>query len=131
MEKKFDLRYCNLYPNNTLANGFTPKDLGTKPKCLPQQIQENGFIRGLENELNIRCAVQGCHSAVKSRMEQDLVSRTQRHPGIPSSNLGLDLLMDVDDKIEVSDILGTERPTNPLGKRTVNDALESIFNISS
>lgn len=76
-------------------------------------------------------AIQGYHSATKSRMEQDLVSKVQRHPGIPSSHLGLDLLMDIDDKIEVNDILGTERPTNPLGKKTVNDALESIFNINS
>lgn len=76
-------------------------------------------------------AIQGYHAAVKSRMEHDLVSKAQRHPGIPSSNLGLDLLMGLDDTIEVSDVLGTEKPTNPLGKKTVNDALESIFNINS
>lgn len=62
-------------------------------------------------------------------MEQDIVSKTQRHPGIPSSYIGLDLLMNVDDKIEISDILGRERATSPLGKGTVNDALESMFNI--
>ncbi|KAH8583843.1 uncharacterized protein ELE39_001589 [Cryptosporidium sp. chipmunk genotype I] len=131
MEKRFDLRYCKKYPNDSLINGFAPKDLGTKPKCLPQQIQESGFIRTAENELNMLSAIQGYHSAVKSRMEQDIVSKAQRHPGIPSSHLSLDLLMEMDDRIEVSDILGTEKPTNPLGKKTINDALESIFNINS
>lgn len=40
MEKRFDLRYCEKFPNDSLLNGFAPRDLGTKPKCLPQQIQE-------------------------------------------------------------------------------------------
>ncbi|KAK9173535.1 Proteasome maturation factor UMP1 family protein [Cryptosporidium meleagridis] len=131
MEKRFDLRYCEKFPNDSLLNGFAPRDLGTKPKCLPQQVQETGFIRTLENELNMLSAIQGYHSAVKSRMEQDLVSKVQRHPGIPSSYLSLDLIMGMDEKVEVSDILGTEKPINPLGKKTINDALESIFNINS
>ena len=81
--------------------------------------------------MNISSAVLGMHSAFKTRMQQNIVSRVQRHPGIPSSHLGMDLLSGVDDTIEVSDIYGVERPTNPLGRRTVNDALEAMFNISS
>ncbi|TRY52626.1 Proteasome maturation factor Ump1 [Cryptosporidium tyzzeri] len=111
MEKRFDLRYCEKFPNDSLLNGFAPRDL--------------------ENELNMLSAIQGYHSAAKSRMEQDLVSKVQRHPGIPSSHLSLDLLMNMDDKIEISDILGTEKPINPLGKKTISDTLESIFNINS
>ncbi|KAH8742055.1 hypothetical protein FG386_003557 [Cryptosporidium ryanae] len=129
MTYDFDLRSRNKYINNSLLEGFISKDLGTKQKSLPQVVQEQGLIRSIEDELNIRTAVYGYHSAVKSRMEQAIVSRTQRHPGIPSSHLGLDLIMDLDDKIDFRDVLGTERPTCPLGKMTVNDALESIFRV--
>ncbi|KAF7458598.1 proteasome maturation factor ump1 protein [Cryptosporidium felis] len=131
MEKRFDLRYCEKYPNDSLLNGIPPKDLGTKSKSIPQKVQESGFVRNIENELNICTAVYGFHSAIKSKMQQNLVSKVQRHPGIPSSHLGLDLLMDVDDKIEVSDLFGTERPVSSLGRKTINDELETIFNINS
>ena len=87
------------------------------------------MIRSVENELNIRSAIYGYHSAVRGRMEQAIVSRTQRHPGIPSSHIGLDLIMDLDDKVDFRDVLGLEKPENPLGKMTINDSLESIFRI--
>ncbi|KAH7647449.1 hypothetical protein FG379_002570 [Cryptosporidium bovis] len=129
MTDNFDLRTRDRYINNSLSEGFVSRDLGMKQKTLPQEVQEQGLIRSVENELNIRSAVYGYHSAVRSRMEQAIVSRTQRHPGIPSSHTGLDLIMDLDDKIDFRDVLGTERPVNPLGNMTVNDELESIFRV--
>lgn len=49
MEKRFDLRHCNKYTNNSLIHGFAPRDLGARPKTVPQEIQENVSLIGFTN----------------------------------------------------------------------------------
>ncbi|KAJ3079757.1 hypothetical protein HK102_003531 [Quaeritorhiza haematococci] len=48
----------------------------------------------------------GIHLPIRLQMERALVSQVKRIPVLPSSNLGLDILMGRDDTIEFEDFLG-------------------------
>ncbi|KAL7066045.1 hypothetical protein ACR3K2_35180 [Cryptosporidium serpentis] len=129
MESRYDLSRCTTYPNNSLINGFVPIDLGTNQESLPQKVQEKGFVKQQEMKLQMNSIVYGYHSSLRARMEQDIVSKTQRHPGLPSSHLSLDLVMGCDDSLDICDYLNIESPLDPLGKMSINSALEARFGI--
>ena len=69
MEKRFDLRYCEKFPNDSLLNGFAPRDLGTKPKCLPQQVQETVSWEQTLFENWIMLLLLGVHSDIRKWVE--------------------------------------------------------------
>ncbi|KAI9596656.1 proteasome maturation factor UMP1 [Syncephalis fuscata] len=61
-----------------------------------------------ETQMNARMTLQrrifGVHAPVRQLMEQSIVSTTRRHPTLPSSNLGMDILRGRDETIDVEDI---------------------------
>ncbi|CDS12516.1 hypothetical protein LRAMOSA04710 [Lichtheimia ramosa] len=58
-----------------------------------------------ELKLNMARQVHGMHAPIKMMMEKDIVSKRQRMPVMPSSNLHLDILMGKDETIDFEDFL--------------------------
>jgi proteasome maturation protein len=65
-------------------------------------------------KLEISRRIFGIHAPVRLLMERSLVSQTRRHPALPSSQLGLDILMGRDESIGVEDVLLQDRPSYDL-----------------
>lgn len=62
--------------------------------------------RELDSKLTMLGQVYGAHVPMRKRMEAQIVSRAGRLPGLPSSNLGLEVLMNTHEDIEFDDFLG-------------------------
>ncbi|CDH58402.1 proteasome maturation factor ump1 [Lichtheimia corymbifera JMRC:FSU:9682] len=58
-----------------------------------------------ELKLNMARQVHGMHAPIKMMMEKEIVSKRQRMPVMPSSNLHLDILMGKDESIDFEDFL--------------------------
>ncbi|KAK9762001.1 hypothetical protein K7432_012666 [Basidiobolus ranarum] len=56
-------------------------------------------------KLNMQRQLYGIHAPVRILMERDIVSRNQRLPVLPSSNIGLDILTGKDEHIDFEDYL--------------------------
>ncbi|KAL1688051.1 proteasome maturation factor UMP1-domain-containing protein [Schizophyllum commune] len=90
------------------------------PRTLATEINRgDGFQQRLENwaetqdnlKLNMQRNVYGMHAPMRLLMERKIVTQgMQSLPGMPQSNLHLDILMGRDETIEPADIfLGPER----------------------
>merc|ERR1719183_1567317 len=62
----------------------------------------------MEQEMMTKSVVHGLHAPFKAKMEREILSQFQRLPGLPSSLVGLETLMDMDDDIEFEDIFNLE-----------------------
>ncbi|RKP05654.1 proteasome maturation factor UMP1-domain-containing protein, partial [Thamnocephalis sphaerospora] len=59
----------------------------------------------MDTKMTLQRRMYGIHAPVRQLMERSLVSQTQRHPALPSSNLGMDILAGRDESIGVEDVL--------------------------
>ncbi|KAI8051661.1 proteasome maturation factor UMP1-domain-containing protein [Syncephalis plumigaleata] len=96
---------CNdLGVHDTLRYG--PSSLATSVR--PSHPLEHRLKHWEETQMNARMTLQrrifGIHAPVRQLMEQSIVAKTRRHPTLPSSNLGLDILRGKDETIDVDDI---------------------------
>ncbi|RUP50483.1 proteasome maturation factor UMP1 [Jimgerdemannia flammicorona] len=64
----------------------------------------------------------GIHAPVRHLMERSIVSKVQRLPVLPSSNLGLEILTGQDETIDFEDFLNT--PENSTDMLDVHAAME-------
>ncbi|CAO3642196.1 unnamed protein product [Cunninghamella echinulata] len=80
-----------------------------KAEVLPGHALENRLAEWNENqwELKLSMARQtyGLHAPIKMMMEREIVSKRQRLPVLPSSNLHLDILTGKDETIDFEDFL--------------------------
>ncbi|CAG8826182.1 37113_t:CDS:2, partial [Racocetra persica] len=57
-----------------------------------------------ETQMNLKLTLQrriyGIHAPLRHMIEQSIVSKVKRLPGLPSSNLGLEILMGKDETID-------------------------------
>merc|ERR1719390_538668 len=56
--------------------------------------------RGEQQEMMSKALVHGLHAPFKAKMEREILSSFQRLPGLSSSLVGLETVMDMDDEIE-------------------------------
>merc|ERR1719284_923706 len=72
--------------------------------------------RAEQQEMMALSLVHGMHAPMRTKMERELLSQFQRLPGLPSSLVGLETVMDQDDTIEFEDILNLEQnaPTSKI-----------------
>ncbi|RKP23493.1 proteasome maturation factor UMP1-domain-containing protein, partial [Syncephalis pseudoplumigaleata] len=104
---------------SVISTAATANDLGVHdtlrygPATLATSVQaghplEHRLAQWDDTQMNARWTLQrrifGVHAPVRQMMEQSLVSKTRRHPTLPSSNLGLDILRGRDETIDVEDI---------------------------
>lgn len=61
--------------------------------------------RELDSKLNMLGSVYGAHVPMRKRMDMRIVSAVQRLPGLPSSNLGLEILLNKHEDLEFDDFL--------------------------
>eukprot|EP00437_Effrenium_voratum_P019829 CAMPEP_0181460446 /NCGR_PEP_ID=MMETSP1110-20121109/33344_1 /TAXON_ID=174948 /ORGANISM="Symbiodinium sp., Strain CCMP421" /LENGTH=156 /DNA_ID=CAMNT_0023584995 /DNA_START=8 /DNA_END=476 /DNA_ORIENTATION=- len=91
--------------------------------------------REQQEEMRNKALVFGQHAPLKAKMERELLSQFQRLPGLPSSLVGLETVMDMDDTIEFEDIMNLEansalsRFTGP--NRGLHDIMEQRLNMDS
>merc|ERR1712216_274669 len=64
--------------------------------------------RSEQQEMMTKALIYGQHAPLKAKMEREILSQFQRLPGLPSSLVGLETLMDMDDDIEFEDIFNLE-----------------------
>merc|ERR1712194_786804 len=59
-------------------------------------------------DLRAKAMVHGAHAPLRAKMERELLSQFQRLPGLPSSLVGLETVLDMDDTIEYEEIFNLE-----------------------
>lgn len=77
------------------------------PSCAPSSALRRAQWRGreLDSKLNMLGNVYGAHVPMRKRMDMRIVSAAQRMPGLPSSNLGLEILLNKHEDLEFDDFL--------------------------
>mmetsp|Transcript_16753 Transcript_16753/g.43343 ORF Transcript_16753/g.43343 Transcript_16753/m.43343 type:complete len:149 (-) Transcript_16753:361-807(-) len=71
-----------------------------------ESIEQSWRERELDSKLTMLGQVYGAHVPMRKRMEAQIVSRAGRLPGLASSNLGLEVLMNTHEDMEFDDFLG-------------------------
>merc|ERR1712039_951519 len=84
-------------------------------------------------DLQAKAMVFGQHAPLRAKMERELLSQFQRLPGLPSSLVGLETVLDMDDDIEFEDVFNLEENA-PMSKitgpnRTMHDVMEQRLNM--
>merc|ERR550537_487008 len=98
-----------------------------------ERIQLTHLRRGEEQHMMLAGRVHGAHAPLRMKMERELLSQFQRLPGLPSSMVGLETVLDMDDTIEFEDIMNLEenaamsRSTGP--NRSLHDVMEHRLNM--
>ncbi|CAB4396664.1 unnamed protein product [Rhizophagus irregularis] len=86
---------------------YGPKSIATD--ILPKHPLEHRLKHWEETQTNLKFTLErriyGIHAPVRQLMERSIVSRVQRAPILPSSNLSLEVLMGKDETIDFEDFL--------------------------
>ncbi|ORY05642.1 proteasome maturation factor UMP1 [Basidiobolus meristosporus CBS 931.73] len=91
--------------HDTLRHGF--KSVASEVTAgHPLEAKLNNWEETQTNlKLNMQRQLYGIHAPVRVLMERDIVSRNQRLPVLPSSNIGLDILTGKDEHVDFEDYL--------------------------
>jgi len=92
-------------PRDTLRNGLGTLKDEASPAHPVQVIQEQYEIKQHQNKKFMLAKVYGTHMPEKMHIEETVLSRVQRYPGLKSSFIGLETLLGKDTTIEFSDYL--------------------------
>ncbi|RHZ63312.1 hypothetical protein Glove_330g22 [Diversispora epigaea] len=86
---------------------YGPKTLHSE--FSPSHPLESILNKWEETQTNLKFTMQkrlyGVHAPIRHLMERSIVSKMQRLPALPSSNLGLEILMGKDETIDFEDFL--------------------------
>ncbi|CAG8777758.1 8257_t:CDS:2, partial [Acaulospora morrowiae] len=100
-------------------------------ELLPAHPLENRLKQWEETQTNLKLTMQrriyGIHAPVRHLMERSIVSKMQRLPVLPSSNLGLEILMGKDETIDFEDFLND--PELSTERMDVHASMEHKLNI--
>merc|ERR1712050_168756 len=73
--------------------------------------------RSEQQEMMGKCLVFGQHAPIRAKMERNILAQFQRLPGLQSSLVGLETVLDLDETIEFEDVFNME-DTAPMSKTT-------------
>jgi len=113
--------------HDTLRNGFHSVRNELAPAHPVQVIQENHDQQRDRLKFALQRIAFGSHLPVRLQMERHIVGQHQRLPVLPSSNLGLDILMGRDETLEFEDFLND--PQYMVGKHDVHQTMEIKLNM--
>mmetsp|Transcript_48117 Transcript_48117/g.112508 ORF Transcript_48117/g.112508 Transcript_48117/m.112508 type:complete len:146 (-) Transcript_48117:111-548(-) len=82
--------------------------LGVQPRHPVEKLLLDGPRREEQQEMITKSLVYGQHAPLRAKMERELLSSVQRLPGLPSSLVGLETLLDKDDEIDFEDVFNLE-----------------------
>merc|ERR1719440_959958 len=81
---------------------------GTKARHPVERLVLDHGRRSEQQEMMTKALIYGQHAPLKAKMEREIMSQFQRLPGLPSSMIGLETMLDMDDDIEFEDIFNLE-----------------------
>mmetsp|Transcript_132533 Transcript_132533/g.247867 ORF Transcript_132533/g.247867 Transcript_132533/m.247867 type:complete len:143 (+) Transcript_132533:100-528(+) len=82
---------------------------GTLPRHPVEKLLLTSYRRNEHQEMMTKALTYGQHAPIRAKMEREILSSFQRLPGLPSSLVGLETVMDMDDEIEFEDIFNLEQ----------------------
>merc|ERR1719313_2493648 len=98
-----------------------------------ERIQLSHFRRGEEQGMLMSGKVHGMHAPLRMKMERETFAQFQRMPGLQSSMVGLECVLDMEDTIEFEDYLNMEEhapmPRLVGGNRGVHEVMEARLNM--
>eukprot|EP00434_Breviolum_minutum_P023769 symbB.v1.2.020968.t1/scaffold1791.1/size101237/8 len=116
-----------------LADMGPAKHSGEAQRHPVERLLTDHSRREQQQEMMNKALVYGQHAPIRAKMERELLSQFQRLPGLPSSLVGLETVLDMDDTIEFEDIMNLEansamsRFTGP--NRGLHDIMEQRLNM--
>ncbi|CAJ1337603.1 unnamed protein product [Effrenium voratum] len=116
-----------------LADCGPSKHNGEAPRHPVERLLIDHTRREQHEEMMSKALVYGQHAPLRAKMERELLSQFQRLPGLPSSLVGLETVLDMDETIEFEDIMNLEansamsRFTGP--NRGLHDIMEQRLNM--
>merc|ERR1719181_541940 len=90
---------------------------GTKARHPVERLVLDHTRRSEQQEMMTKALIYGQHAPLKAKMEREILSQFQRLPGLPSSMIGLETMMDMDDDLEFEDIFNLEAEA-PMARTT-------------
>merc|ERR1719188_399969 len=107
--------------------------VGVQPRHPVERLVLDGGRRAEREEMMAKSLVFGQHAPIRAKMERNLLAQFQRLPGLQSSLVGLETVMDMDETIEFEDIFNLE-DTAPAPKimganRGLHDVMEQRLNM--
>eukprot|EP00413_Alexandrium_margalefii_P042206 CAMPEP_0204589776 /NCGR_PEP_ID=MMETSP0661-20131031/49402_1 /ASSEMBLY_ACC=CAM_ASM_000606 /TAXON_ID=109239 /ORGANISM="Alexandrium margalefi, Strain AMGDE01CS-322" /LENGTH=148 /DNA_ID=CAMNT_0051599731 /DNA_START=65 /DNA_END=511 /DNA_ORIENTATION=+ len=107
--------------------------VGTQPRHPVEKLLVDHERRGEQQEMMGKALVFGQHAPVRAKLERELLAQFQRLPGLPSSLVGLETVLDMDETIEFEDIFDREEHL-PMPKlagpnRGLHDVMEQRLNM--
>uniref|UniRef100_A0A3B0N687 Proteasome maturation factor UMP1, putative n=1 Tax=Theileria annulata TaxID=5874 RepID=A0A3B0N687_THEAN len=120
----------NCFPNSFLDN-FEKDNVPFKlNESHPIHDIDYNHLKKTTIEENNRIAkCFGSQQSLKNSIERNMCSQSTRLPGITSSMLSLEILMDKLDTLESFDYMNTEKPTNEFGIGGIHSHIEDKMNI--
>ncbi|CAD7953013.1 unnamed protein product [Amoebophrya sp. A25] len=116
-------------PNRGLEEERCQAPVGNigQPDHPVQKIQLQSMRDRLKMEDRLDGIVLGSHVPMRNRIERNILAQYQRLPGLPSSFVGLESHLDIDETIEFEDYLNRKEtcPMPEVGfNHTMHDVLE-------
>mmetsp|Transcript_74831 Transcript_74831/g.120840 ORF Transcript_74831/g.120840 Transcript_74831/m.120840 type:complete len:152 (+) Transcript_74831:112-567(+) len=98
-----------------------------------EKLLLDDFRRGEQQEMMAKALVYGQHAPLRAKMEREILSQFQRLPGLKSSLVGLEIVLDMDDTIEFEDVMNLEEdspmPRSVGPNRGIHDVMEQRLNM--
>lgn len=113
MEMRYKLEVGEEMPDKRmmkqgLADTGPAKHSGEAQRHPVERLLTDHSRREQQQEMMNKALVYGQHAPIRAKMERELLSQFQRLPGLPSSLVGLETVLDMDDTIEFEDIMNLE-----------------------
>lgn len=119
----------NAFPENPLDNGIKTA-IGDMASAHP--LEEIDYKHLLKEETAKSQRIQrtlGYQQAMRNSLELNMCSKSARLPGIKSSMLSVEILMNKLDSLEHYEYMNVEKPRNEFGVGGLHSLLENKFNI--
>ncbi|ORM41929.1 uncharacterized protein BXIN_0486 [Babesia sp. Xinjiang] len=134
MEGTGDLASLNIdlndFPHNSLDGKGVRTALGDM--SVTHTLEDIDYKHLLKEEMAKSKRLQktlGFQEAMKNSIELNMCSKSARLPGIKSSMLSVEVLMDKLDTLEPYEYMNVEKPRNEFGIGGLHSLLENKFNI--
>uniref|UniRef100_A0A7S1Q8L4 Proteasome maturation protein n=1 Tax=Alexandrium catenella TaxID=2925 RepID=A0A7S1Q8L4_ALECA len=106
---------------------------GAQPRHPVERFLVDHVRREEHQEMMGKALVFGQHAPVRAKLEREMLSQFQRLPGLPSSLVGLETVLDMDESIEFEDIFNLEEnapmPKLTSANRGLHDVMEQRLNM--
>eukprot|EP00747_Dinoflagellata_sp_TGD_P163833 gnl/TRDRNA2_/TRDRNA2_182958_c0_seq1.p3 gnl/TRDRNA2_/TRDRNA2_182958_c0~~gnl/TRDRNA2_/TRDRNA2_182958_c0_seq1.p3 ORF type:complete len:146 (-),score=32.29 gnl/TRDRNA2_/TRDRNA2_182958_c0_seq1:93-530(-) len=73
-----------------------------------EKLVLDSMRRNEQQDMMSKSIVHGLHAPLKAKMEREMLAQFQRLPGLPSSLVGLETVMGLDETIEFEDVFNLD-----------------------